>query len=95
VPWRGVFSDNVVVFRSEWSSGGVNIGPGTAPETFTFARNAWFCRDLAERSKPTLPAVETEGLYGRDPLLDEQHRLGSNSPARGRGADAVPPVAPR
>src|SRR6185436_17236812 len=57
VPSRGgVFEDNVVVFRLEgWIEGGVNIGPGTAPATFRFARNAWYCEDRPERSRPSLP----------------------------------------
>ena len=25
----------------------VNVGPGTAPETFMLARNAWYCLDAA------------------------------------------------
>ncbi len=64
----GVFSDNLIIFDSmQWAEGGVNIGPGTAPETFTFARNWWYCRDRPDRSTPKLPVAETEGVYGRDP----------------------------
>ncbi|GIV17142.1 MAG: hypothetical protein KatS3mg022_2577 [Armatimonadota bacterium] len=71
VPCRnGRFTDNLVVFRSgEWFEGGVNIGPFTAPETFTFARNWWYCEDAPERSNPTLPVPEKEGVYGVDPRL--------------------------
>jgi len=40
---NGRFTDNIVAFHSsQWSSGGVNIGPNTAPGTFQFARN-WWC----------------------------------------------------
>jgi hypothetical protein len=64
----GVFSDNLIIFNSAtWSSGGVNVGPGTAPETFTFARNTWWCADRPDLSRPTLPTSETDGTYGRDP----------------------------
>ncbi len=75
----GVFSDNAIIFESaRWSEGGVNIGVGTAPETFSFARNWWFCRDRPDRSTPRLPTPEVEGVYGRDP-----------AEARGKaGADA-------
>ncbi len=67
---RGVFENNVVVFRSgEWASGGVNIGPGTAPETFTFAGNRWYCEDAPERSRPRLPVPEKNGVYGEKPSL--------------------------
>jgi hypothetical protein len=67
VPSRnGVFTDNVVVFHSsEWSEGGVNIGANTAPESFTFARNWWYCLDQPARSKPRLPTPELDGVYGR------------------------------
>lgn len=69
VPSRGgEFSDNLIIFEStKWGEGGVNIGPGTAPETFRFARNWWYCVDQPERSRPKLPAEETDGVYGRDP----------------------------
>jgi hypothetical protein len=71
VPSRnGVFTDNLVVFRSEeWAEGGVNIGPDTAPQTFRFARNLWHCLDDPSKSRPALPAPETGGIYGKDPGL--------------------------
>ena len=77
---NGQFTDNVIVFdSSRWSEGGVNIGGGTAPDTFTFARNWWYCADQPERSRPKLPTAEKDGTYGKNP--DE---------AKGRaGADAL------
>jgi hypothetical protein len=66
---RGQFTDNVVVFDSRrWSEGGVNIGAGTAPETFTFARNWWYCADRPARSTPKLPVTEVAGVYGQEPV---------------------------
>jgi hypothetical protein len=69
VPCRqGQFTDNVVIFEAaRWAEGGVNLGAGTAPETFTFARNWWYCVDRPLRSEPKLPTPETDGVYGRDP----------------------------
>jgi hypothetical protein len=69
VPCRnGQFTDNVIVFQSNrWSEGGVNASDGTAPETFQFARNWWYCSDAPERSRPRLPVAEKDGVYGRDP----------------------------
>ncbi len=69
VPCRGgVFSDNVIVFEaSRWAEGGVNVGSGTAVETFTFARNWWYCADRPARSTPKLPTAEKDGVYGRNP----------------------------
>lgn len=92
---RGEFTDNIVVFRSdEWFEGGVNIGPHTAPQTFRFARNFWYCLDRPERSRPSLPVEEQEGVYGKDPLLRDPERgdlrLRPESPARRAGADALP-----
>ncbi|MFI5384588.1 MAG: right-handed parallel beta-helix repeat-containing protein [Fimbriimonadales bacterium] len=92
---KGVFEDNLVVFRSAgWAEGGVNIGPGTAPQTFRFIRNWWFCSDRPDRSKPTLPTAEQGGVVGRDPQLrDPEHGdVGVNpgSPASKVGAHALP-----
>jgi hypothetical protein len=63
---NGQFTDNLIVFDStRWSEGGVNIGGGTAPETFQFARNWWYCADQPERSRPKLPTPEIDGVYGK------------------------------
>ena len=65
---NGQFTDNVVIFEAaRWSEGGVNVGASTAPETFTFARNWWYCVDRPQRSEPKLPTNESDGVYGRDP----------------------------
>ncbi len=96
VPCRhGVFTDNIIVFRSDqWAEGGCNIGPHTAPETFRFARNVWHCVDRPERSRPSLPSPEEEGLYGVDPQFENAEqgdfRLKPGSPATGRGHTALP-----
>jgi polygalacturonase len=95
VPSRnGVFSDNIVVFRSSnWSSGGVNIGPNTSPSTFKFERNWWFCTDRPVSSTPQLPTKETNGTYGTDPqFVDAPNgdlRLKPGSPAAKHGATAL------
>lgn len=94
VPCRGGhFTDNLVAFHSgEWSAGGVNVGANTAPSTFQFARNWWFCLDAPARSRPTLPVAETDGVYGRDPQFRDPAagdlRLQPGSLAVGVGAEA-------
>jgi len=95
VPCRnGVFTDNIIVFRSDqWSEGGCNIGPDTAPETFRFARNLWYCLDDPDRSQPQLPAAEVEGVVGEDPLFRDPEtgdfELAEGSPAEGKGQSAL------
>jgi hypothetical protein len=95
VPSRnGKFAENIIVFHtSEWSSGGTNIGPGTAPATFRFERNVWYCLDAPERSTPALPASETGGTYGRDPLFRDpsrgDYRPQAASPARHAGVQGI------
>jgi hypothetical protein len=94
IPCRnGAFTDNLIVFRSdEWMEGGVNIGPFTAPHTFTFARNWWFCMDKPGQSRPRLPVPEKDGVYGVDPKLRAPEKgdldILPDSPARKVGAHA-------
>jgi len=64
----GVFEKNVVVFdrrvgRPEF----INIGRGTAPETWEFIGNVWF--DTDGNRKPTLPGTETGSVHQVDPKL--------------------------
>jgi hypothetical protein len=91
---NGRFEDNLIIFRSDrWAEGGVNIGPNTAPSTFRFARNFWFCADRPDRSKPSLPSVEVGGVYGLDPMLRDPARgmygVRPESAAKGVGAHAL------
>lgn len=96
VPSRnGVVSDNLFAFYSgEWASGGVNIGGGTSPASFRFARNHWFCVDQPGRSDAALPSPEESGTKGTDPqFMDIEKldlRLKPGSPVKGKGADALP-----
>ncbi len=91
---NGVFTDNIVAFRADEWSEAVNIGPNTAPETFRFARNRWYCIDAPARSKPVLPTAETGGVYGVNPRFRDAARadlrLESGSPASTVGAEALP-----
>ncbi len=95
VPSRnGVMEDNIIVFRSDqWSEGGCNIGSGTAPETFRFEGNVWYCVDRSERSRPALPSDEVDGVYGEDPMMVDpengEYELQEGSPAEGKGHTAV------
>jgi hypothetical protein len=95
VPSRnGVFTDNIVAFRSDELAEAVNIGPNTAPETFKFARNLWYCLDAPARSQPKLPTAEANGLYATDPQFRDpakgDFRLRPGSPAVSRGTEGLP-----
>jgi hypothetical protein len=59
--------NNKIVFRRAQVQVDVNIGPGTAPETFHFENNKWFAEDRPQASKPKLPVEEKDGVYGSDP----------------------------
>lgn len=71
---NGRFHDNRVVFND---TGGefdtaVNVGDETLAETFSFARNRWLnlANPTPDGSTPTLPAAETDGVYGEQPTAD-------------------------
>ena len=68
VPCRNVLiKDNRIVFRRAQVQIDLNIGDGTAPETFRFENNLWFAEDRPQSSSPKLPAEEKNGVYGVDP----------------------------
>jgi hypothetical protein len=88
----GQFTDNIIAFRSGEMVQPVNIGSGTAPETFVMARNAWYCLDDPARSRPKLPIPETDGVYGTDPQFQDVEkgdlRLRPGSPVGSFGTRA-------
>jgi hypothetical protein len=90
---KGVFSDNLIAYDSSDVSVFVNIGPGTAPETFEFARNYWFCIDDPKRPPPTLAVAEIDARGGADPQFEDpssgKFNLAADSPARAHGASAA------
>ncbi len=81
----GIFVNNLVYFERADLSTYLNIGPNTAPDTFTFANNLWYAWDNPGQSAPNLPTPESNGLYGLDPGLDNRYRIAPNSPASGAG----------
>lgn len=89
---NGVFSDNIIAFRSDEIRTIANIGPNTKPETFSFFRNFWYCIDDPTKSRPILPVSEIDGVYGVDPLFRDAEsgdlRLLPNSRALTIGAFA-------
>ena len=88
LPCRGVqIADNLIVFDSQvWSEGGVNVGAGTEPATFTFSRNHWFAHDAPRGTHLFVrtPTKDPAAHFGEDPqLLDPQY-----------GEDGVRPGSP-
>ena len=85
----GLFEDNLIVAGDRvrvW----VNVGPGTAPETFRFRRNA---RYAEHEGRPQLPTVETDAMYGRGQPLTKPREAESwpsaaDGPLWDRGAHA-------
>ena len=66
---NGVFTNNIIVFRSDEVATTVNVGLYTAPQTFQFANNWWYCLNNPALSTPTLPTPEVGGVYGVDPQM--------------------------
>lgn len=62
-----VIKENRIVFRRSQVQIDINIGGGTEPETFRFERNRWFAEDRPPASRPRLPVMEIDGVYGADP----------------------------
>jgi len=91
VPCRdGRFINNIVVFdRARVSAENVNVGPNTSAGTFVFANNLWFARDDPSFPGANLPAPETGGIVGVDPMIvdvtGEDFHLAPRSPARDAG----------
>jgi hypothetical protein len=94
VPSRaGRFERNLIIFSSRQLRTIVNIGAHTAPDTFSFRENFWYCDDRPERSRPDLPTREQNGVYGTDPRLKQLPggTIGppAAGPAQAYGADAL------
>lgn len=63
-PARNVkLTNNTFLYRRGEIQSPINIGPGTAPETFVFDNNSWFAEDRPDSSNPRLPLPETNAHY--------------------------------
>ncbi|HJL15425.1 MAG TPA: right-handed parallel beta-helix repeat-containing protein [Sandaracinaceae bacterium LLY-WYZ-13_1] len=96
VPSRnGVFASNLVVVSVDDLSTWVNVGPDTAPETFTFSHDLWYALDRGPSwGGPSLPSAipaETDAVVQEEPRLVDRaggdYRLQTGSPAIGAGRD--------
>lgn len=87
----GVFEENLVVVDDRVTVF-ANVGGGTAPETFVFRRNAWW-REGGGAADPKLPAKESDGVRGVDPVLADAGTpamRATSKDARLRGIGAPP-----
>ncbi len=79
------FINNIVVLESDLTE--VNIGPNTAPETFTISHNLWY-NEGSDNWSPNLPVQDANQLIA-DPLFQEpaseNFRIPPTSPAVGSG----------
>jgi hypothetical protein len=64
-------ANNLVWFQRGGFSTVLNVGAGTAPETFEIASNLWYAHDAPDASDPSgeLPVAESGAVVGQDPLL--------------------------
>jgi hypothetical protein len=75
-----------------------NIGPNTAPETFTFSNNLWYHSQNPNWPGPVLPVEDTDPIIGEDPRFESPTWDGSNfilrpeSPAIGAGYPVAAPA---
>jgi hypothetical protein len=91
---RGRLVNNVIAFRASDVRQAVNVGPGTAPETFEFAGNLWACLDRpggAERIAAT-PTPDRGAAYGPPPEFADAERGDLSLPDRKPGDPGVRPV---
>ncbi len=82
----GIFERNLVVYDSRVRVF-VNIGPGTAPDTFVFRHNAWHAVDGERR--PKLPMAEEGGLYLDDLNVSREALLRGEPPVRDPRLDDI------
>ena len=63
---KGKFLNNTIIFDKQLKTA-VNIGEKTEADSFIFTGNHWYNVDYPKKSKPQLPSIEVNGVYGKDP----------------------------
>ncbi len=73
-----------------------NIGPNTAPETFTFSNNFWYHSEDSGWPGPDLPVDDENNVVGEDPFFEdassENFALMQGSTAIGAGLSVAEPL---
>ncbi|MCX6139663.1 MAG: right-handed parallel beta-helix repeat-containing protein, partial [Candidatus Kapabacteria bacterium] len=92
---NNIIQNNIIVFRNTLNAH-FNVGPNTAPETFTVSHNLWYNSDMPSRSNENIaPVIETMSVYGQDPLFTNKTAdltLRVLSPAIGKGSSVNAPL---
>jgi hypothetical protein len=87
---NNTFRNNIVVTASPQPA--TNVGPNTAPTTFTFSNNLWFNPDNPSWT-PYIPVPDQDGLINVDPLLvDSLFHPSPSSPVIGKGYPVLQPA---
>jgi hypothetical protein len=80
---------NNIVYLDDRVNIEVNIGPNTAPETFTFSNNLWYQSNDINWNGPDLPVEDFNAILNQSPLFvdaeNEDFSLQKDSPAIGNG----------
>ncbi|MDQ3016846.1 MAG: right-handed parallel beta-helix repeat-containing protein [Bacteroidota bacterium] len=86
---------NNIIYMDDQVNVECNIGPNTAPETFTFSNNLWYQSDDPNWNGPDLPVDDVDQIINQDPLFDdtaaENFDVLLTSPAVGSGIDVPDP----
>ncbi len=89
------FINNIVWMGSELNNE-VNIGPDTAPETFTFSNNLWYVNGTPNWPGPGLPVAEANAVLNQNPLFEnaanDDFSIPLNSPATAAGLTIDYPI---
>ena len=87
------FINNIIVFGNTGKPA-YNVGPNTAPETFTISNNLWYNPDNLNWAGPNSPVVDPNQILNQDPLFaDIEYHLEENSPAVGAGLSVINPTS--
>ncbi len=86
---------NNIIYLDDQVNVECNIGPNTAPETFTFSNNLWFQSDDLSWQGPVLPVEDVDQIINEDPLFEDAANeifdVLLTSPAVGEGFDVLHP----
>lgn len=85
---NGTFRRNIVVWRHRELRAMAGVGPLTAPETFRFEHNWWYCEDRPAASHPALPTADRSPVVGQDPGLRVDGAIITTARELGHGAGA-------